>query len=226
MWQTRVDCVRFEGDKSRRTQEYLGMELELRLVLNEELIHTFSMTPGFEQELVLGYLFSNGYLTDVKDVVSIELDDVAMHVRLSQDPVSPLVFPQKNHKLSRQALTQMMSVFQEKAMLYKDTSIGHSAALASHNGIAYFAEDLSRLNAWNKVIGQWLVAGKPDLGIVIISGKIDLSFVTLLVSMNISYIVSRLGPTLNAVNFASENDLVVVGFARGSRFNLYSGQLQ
>ncbi len=118
-----------------------------------------------------------------------------------------------------------MLMFQKRSEGYLSTGGTHSAALAEGRSILVFKEDIGRHNAIDKVIGSRL-ADKEDFGnkIMITSGRISSEVLLKIQKCSIPLIVSRSAPTNQAVKLAKDMDITLVGFARGSRMNVYNGQ--
>ncbi|MBM4248197.1 MAG: hypothetical protein FJ149_01920 [Euryarchaeota archaeon] len=86
------------------------------------------------------------------------------------------------------------------------------------------APDISRHNAVDKVIGRELLAGRPlDDRVLFVTGRIGMDIAMKCVRCRIPLVVSRSAPLYQAVRLARRYDLGMVGFLRGRRFNVYSG---
>jgi FdhD protein len=86
------------------------------------------------------------------------------------------------------------------------------------------APDISRHNAVDKVIGHELLAGRPLQGrILFVTGRISMDIAMKCIRCNIPLVVSRSAPLYQAVLLARKYNLGMVGFLRGKRFNIYSG---
>ena len=86
------------------------------------------------------------------------------------------------------------------------------------------APDVSRHNAVDKVIGHELLAGRPlDERILFVTGRIGMDIAMKCIRCRIPLVVSRSAPLYQAVLLARKYNLGMVGFLRGKRFNIYSG---
>jgi FdhD protein len=109
------------------------------------------------------------------------------------------------------------------AELYRRTGGVHNAALCAGPAVLFFSEDIGRHNALDKVVGRSLLAGIPlDDKTVITSGRISSPVVMKMTRAGAPVLVSRSAPTSEAVRLAEAFGLTLIGFARGSRFNVYS----
>lgn len=112
--------------------------------------------------------------------------------------------------------------------VFEETGGLHAAAVfgrGPEHAIASVAEDIGRHNAVDKVLGYALRAGM-DLAdkILLSSGRISSEIVLKLRKTATPVLVSRSAPTNQAVLHARGADMTLIGFARGRRFNVYSGE--
>jgi FdhD protein len=86
-------------------------------------------------------------------------------------------------------------------------------------------EDVGRHNAVDKVVGQAALSGELPLvgGALVVSGRASFELVQKAVVARASMLVSVSAPSSLAVEAARRCNLTLVAFARGSRFNAYSG---
>lgn len=123
-----------------------------------------------------------------------------------------------------QTLLQLMKEFQKQALLFQDTGGVHSCALTDSRKLLFFAEDIGRHNAVDKVIGyalkhKILLEDK----ILFTTGRISSDILFKVLRTAIYGIVSKSAPTDQAVKIARKHKILLIGFARGNRCNVYSG---
>ncbi|MFW6005970.1 MAG: formate dehydrogenase accessory sulfurtransferase FdhD [Candidatus Bipolaricaulota bacterium] len=122
-------------------------------------------------------------------------------------------------------LTELMKELQKRAELFKKTGGSHTAALAGPEGIDYLAEDIGRHNAVDKVIGKSVIDGRdPRELILLTSGRLSSEMVSKAIRSSISKVASRSAPTTLAVKMGRITGLAMVGFVRGGRLSIYSGE--
>ncbi|MBS3786807.1 formate dehydrogenase accessory sulfurtransferase FdhD [Candidatus Bipolaricaulota bacterium] len=122
-------------------------------------------------------------------------------------------------------LIELMKEIQKRAKLFRRTGGSHTAALAGPEGIDYLAEDIGRHNAVDKVIGQSVMDNRdPEELILLTSGRLSLEMALKAIRSSISTVVSRSAPTTLAVRMGRTAGLAIVGFVRGGRLSVYSGE--
>ena len=122
-------------------------------------------------------------------------------------------------------LTELMGELQKGAELFRKTGGSHTAALAGEGEVKYLAEDIGRHNAVDKVIGQAVRDGYA-LGelVLLTSGRLSSEMVLKAIRSSVPIVVSRSAPTTLAVRMGRITGLGMVGFVRGNRLSIYSGE--
>ncbi|MFM8351154.1 MAG: formate dehydrogenase accessory sulfurtransferase FdhD [Actinomycetales bacterium] len=103
----------------------------------------------------------------------------------------------------------------------------HGAALVTPDlQVRWVREDVGRHNAVDKVIGAALLDDALPLTdhVLVVSGRVAYEIVAKALRACIGAIVAVSGPTTMAVDVARAHDLLLIGFARQDRMNVYAGQ--
>ncbi|MET1257164.1 formate dehydrogenase accessory sulfurtransferase FdhD [Aliikangiella maris] len=131
---------------------------------------------------------------------------------------------QLSHQLIKQLKNQLA-----RQPLFSKTGGVHAAGLIYYQDDfldienAPFFEDIGRHNALDKLIGYELI--KHDLqqsGILVLSGRIGFELVQKAVMAGFAMIVALGAPSHLAIQAANQFDIVLVGFAKDTSFNLYT----
>lgn len=230
-------------------------------------------TPGNDEELTLGFLFTEGLITDPAQVVRVvpcenvkeeERGNVVraeLHPSVTIDPAKwqrnfyttsscgvcgkssieavhaqctrPLgKAPAMDHAL----VTSLPERMGQGQTVFKHTGGIHAAALFNEQGeLLVLREDVGRHNAVDKVVGALLSPRAlsrndnrqptTDNSLLLVSGRAGFELVQKCVVAGIPAMAAVGAPSSLAVQLARDSGLLLIGFLRGDRFNVYSGNL-
>jgi FdhD protein len=220
-------------------------------------------TPGHDEELALGFLFTEGLITDVSHVVRIvpceyvkeeERGNVVraeLRPDVELDPTKwqrhfyttsscgvcgkssiEAVRTQCTRPLSAsvpmdpQVIIALPDRMRDAQTVFKHTGGIHAAALFSAKGdLLLLREDVGRHNAVDKVIGAAANGQLPTANsILLVSGRAGFELVQKCIMAGIPTMAAVGAPSSLAVQLARDSGLCLIGFLRGERFNVYSGE--
>ena len=128
---------------------------------------------------------------------------------------------------TRNVLTDMPDRLRAKQDVFEQTGGLHAAAAFTPTGdIVCLREDVGRHNAVDKVIGRLLLDDRlpaAELGLIV-SGRASFELMQKTLCAGMPLLAAISAPSSLAVKLAREFDLSLVGFLRGSRFNVYAGE--
>ena len=102
----------------------------------------------------------------------------------------------------------------------------HASALFDFQGkMISVAEDVGRHNAFDKLVGENLLAGRLPLHehIILLSGRASFELVQKALRTGVSILAAIGAPSSLAVNLALASGLTLIGFIREKHCNVYSG---
>jgi FdhD protein len=121
-------------------------------------------------------------------------------------------------------ISALMGQLRNLSQLHRQTGGVHAAALADPTGVLVFREDIGRHNAVDKVIGAYLLQeGNFGDKLLLTSGRLSSEILHKAAAAALPVVVSRSAPTDRCVAEARQRNITLIGFARGSRMNVYSG---
>jgi FdhD protein len=230
----------------------VASELPVKLVVNNEQLVTLLCTPAELEALAVGFLLSEGILTQKTSLKKIEVDKDGPTVRIELDPLprdfaslfekrtissgcgKGITFtsyrtggesriPVSGTLLGLGDIRQLLKTFRTISSLYLETGGVHSAALSDGRDILSFSEDIGRHNAVDKLIGKaFLQSLSVQNKILITSGRVTSEIVTKAGRNRFPMVISRAAPSCMAISYAEDMGITLVGFARGERMNIYT----
>ncbi len=221
MWTQQKNVIKVTDKRHKSQSDQLIIEKELIIKLNNKTITTLTISASAIKECAVGYLLCHHHIGT--EIESIEESPNTIHVIA---PTTPVTFPSQTTLQNPSSLNifQLTAYFQESALLFKQTAISESAALAHKNTLICAHEDIYQHNALYKSIGHALLNKNLDFHTysLLISSKIDSHFMTIAKPFHFPFIISRTAPTHQGLEIATQDKTVIIGFARGKRFNLYN----
>src|SRR4030042_155841 len=250
----RLEILRISGSEAVKEHDLVVREAPVTIFLDDVELVPLLCSPKDLEYLAVGFLFAEGLVNGKEDIKNIFADekDGAVWVEMvgGNKPRDEILVKRfvttgcgrglsftdspkyrkglKAHgglKMDANQIALLMKEFQERSHIYKKTGGVHSAGLANARGIVAFNEDIGRHNAIDKILGECVLKGiKTDGLILMTSGRVSSDLLLKAARAKIPVIVSRSAPTDLSVRLARDLGITLVGFARGSRMNVYSNE--
>ena len=264
-----IAITRVENGTSASAEDLLVTEepLEIRLGYGPEHDRTeirlsvTMRTPGNDEELARGFLFTEGLITypaqllrvaycqNVKEEERGNVVRAELHPSVEVDPakwqrnfyttsscgvcgkssieavqVNCLKPLPKAPELSAALITALPERMRDAQTVFKHTGGIHAAALFNvHGELLLLREDVGRHNAVDKVIGAAQLVDLPLAAcILLVSGRAGFELVQKCVVAGIPAMAAVGAPSSLSVQLARASGLLLIGFLRDQRFNIYA----
>ena len=129
--------------------------------------------------------------------------------------------------MDAETLTSLPAKLRAQQPIFDRTGGLHAAALFNAEGeFLALREDIGRHNAVDKVVGWALLQGMIPLSshVLLVSGRGGFEIVQKAIAAGVPIVASVSAPSSLAVQLARELNLTLIGFLRGRRFVVYSGE--
>jgi FdhD protein len=240
-----VQFVRFEDGRADPSEGGVVREALVRLHVNGRELARLMCTPEQLDDLALGFLRSEGLIRELADVrlvvvcpsrtcVDVWLKDA--NLELPGRPVltsgcgGGITFAdleaagepvRSGLRVRAGEIGRLMT-----ALLAGQEARGiHRSGLADTERLLAVAEDVGRHNTLDKIWGYCLKEGiKTQDRILLTTGRISSEMMGKAARMGVPFVVSRTSPTSLSVALAEAWNITLVGYARRTSMNVYTGQ--
>lgn len=219
--------LRHDGDQSGEVDDILLREDPYELFVNGQYTFRFNCSPRELEDLAVGHCFVAGQLRVIEELMSVQVDhprraiSVSIGPSFAEEPRTPATAPRL--KLTPAQIASLHGRFMAACPLFTSTGMAHHVAVANLQELLLVREDVSRLNALEKVLGAALRA-RLDLQplILMFSGRLSEEMVTRAIKSEATVLLAVGAPSTAAVDLAHKAGVTLVGFMRGERFNVYT----
>jgi FdhD protein len=243
------------SDLGPRTSDLDAVEeTPVWLELNGTPVVTWMCTPDQLDELVVGWLFGEGYIDRLEDIVKMRpcarepgfwvdiapervaaVDSSSRRRILASGCGSVTAFlgsladvPKRKGTAPELDTPKLRTLFKEmfgRGGRYKETGGIHAAALTDGEQLLFHAEDIGRHNAVDKVLGAAVQSRRrPDDLVLLVTGRISGELAYKAARANLSVIATPSVPSTIAVEIARASGMVLIGRAVSGQPQLHRYQ--
>ncbi|WP_077622675.1 formate dehydrogenase accessory sulfurtransferase FdhD [Sediminibacillus massiliensis] len=244
--------IRYDGKSILEVDDDIANEFPLTIFVNGEEFATMVCTPTYLEELIKGFLASEGIIRFLDEIDSFTIDEdrgfayVELKNKQSlntdshskrfigsccgksrqfyfQNDAKTAKTIMKKTKISVDQCIDLMKTMQEDSTDFHSTGGLHNAALCTRENLLVSRSDIGRHNALDKVYGYCLDNRIPLADKVIaFSGRISSEVLLKVSKIGAGIILSKSAPTTLALDLAEDLGITTVGFIRGNRLNVYT----
>ncbi len=244
--------VRYGPDGFQEEEDTVALEYALTIMVDGEEFATMVCSPTHLEELVVGFLASEGVILLPDEIVSIDFDEERGFARVQlkhkqkiakealskrfigsccgksrqfyfQNDMRTAKTVTSKTKLRAEQCITLMRLMQEASCDFQQTGGVHNAALCSTESLLVARTDIGRHNALDKIYGHCLQHRVPVRDkIVVFSGRISSEVLLKVAKIGAGIVLSKSAPTTLALDLAHDLGITAVGFIRNGSFNVYT----
>lgn len=244
--------TKYSDGQFSNVEDLIVNEFPLTIIVNDLEFATIVCTPTHLDEMIVGFLASEGIIRTYDDIQSMNIDDSKGLAYVTLKKAS--LIAQENHSKrvigsccgkSRQFYFQsdvktaktstakttltpsqsiaLMKAMQNSSFVFQETGGVHNAALCTPEEMIAVRTDIGRHNALDKLFGYSLLNRFPVRDkIIVFSGRISSEVLLKAAKIGVGIVLSKSAPTDLAIKLAKDLNITAVGFVRGGSFNVYS----
>lgn len=238
------------GETLSFIEDYVIAEERIAFHLNGKKLLSVMSIPQEQDCHIVGFLISEGVISDISQVRHLEIakdgKSVAIEAEIVEQNLQNLFrektltsgccvgvagnleghiierFVESDIKISCSEIFSHLRFFEQPSQLFQRTGCVHKAMLVLQDSILV-CEDIGRHNAIDKVMGKARLQGLDTKNAILyVSGRLSLEMAIKAVMHNIPIVISKAAATLMGVKAAQKTGVTLIGFARGSRANVYT----
>jgi FdhD protein len=248
-----LPVIKVSEGKNTHTEDTVVREIPITIYYNREEIVTVLCSPNQVREMAIGFLISEGFIRERNDLYSVghgceenviriegkpsPAQKVAMNRRVMsaccgksraafnfENDIELVKVQNSTMRISQSEAVHYANYLEGNSTLFKETGGIHNGGIGYRGEVLYTCYDIGRHNVLDKLLGRAYLLNQ-DLSdhVLFFSGRISSEILLKVAKMNIPILVARAAPTDLALALAEDLNITVIGFARGTRMNIYTG---
>lgn len=222
------------------------VETPVSLTVNGQVWLTFMCTPVDLEAMAVGFLFNEGVISSIDEVVDVRVCaagdnvDVWLHHAAekpqnwrrtsgctggmtSVEAIAPSRKITNGGVLSASQVGDLIGQLFESQQLYRQSGGVHTSGLSDGKRILAVAEDIGRHNTLDKLAGRLLLEGLHfTRRIILTTGRISSEMLQKASRLEAAIVISRTSPSSLSIELADRQGITLIGYARRNRFNVYT----
>ena len=246
--QKSIHYEQFEFQKWKSFDAETIVETPVSLTVNGKVWVTFMCTPVDLEALAVGFLYNEGLISKMGEVVDVKVCEHGDNVDVwldhaAEQPTSwrrtsgctggvtavdllakPNVSLLGNSlKIQPETIGRLVEMLFEAQSLYRETGGVHTSALSDGENILFSAEDIGRHNTLDKIAGLCLINNIwPEVRILMTTGRISSEMLQKAAQLQAPILISRTSPSSLSIEMAERYGITLIGYAKRQRFNVYT----
>jgi FdhD protein len=240
---------RYQDGSWERADSEVIVESAVSLTVNGELWLTFRCTPVNLEALAAGFLFNEGVIQEKEEIASIHVCDHEDNIDVwinhrTEKPTTwqrtsgctggvtavesiyhlqPVDVHSHEEVITPEQVNQQVMLLFKAQQLYRLTGGVHTSVLSDGTVVVASSEDIGRHNTLDKIAGLCLLQDlHPERRILMTTGRISSEMIQKAGRIGSSIVISRTSPSSLSILLAEQMGILLIGYARESRFSIYS----
>ncbi len=224
----------------------IPLEQAVTLIVNGKPWMEMLCTPDMIAELAVGFLYNERLINTAEDVTRVHVCDTADFVEVDTAPpinkpttwikttgcgggqtaqrLEQPEMPNLNEViLSAETVARSLDEFLQTQHAQTTSRGVHCSAISDGEKILLLADDVGRHNTLDKLMG-FILLREPSLkpSVLLTTGRISSEMLQKSARIGVSVVISLTSPNTSTIQLAQEWGITLIGYARGSHFNVYS----